>query len=225
MTELLRDVISSRLADVHTSIPGRVVSYDASTQTADVEIVILRADQAETGEVVHEPYPVVPNVPVAWPSGGGYSLQLALTSGDGVWLVFSEAATANWRDTGDVSPPGDLDRHDLSYPIAIPGARHKGQTLPSTTSALLSVPGGGTFTVSSGGAVAAVPRDDYLQAELDRIKSDISTLKSAIVSGFNALVGAPSGPIGSPAVLAFNGDAAAVPTDPGSTASVTLKAQ
>lgn len=180
MTELLREVIESRLADVHTSIPGRVVSYDASTQTADVEIVIFRADQAETGEVVHEAYPVVPNVPVAWPSGGGYSLQLPLAAGDGVWLVFSEAAVANWRDTGDVSPPGDLDRHDLSYPIAIPGARHKGQALPATTSALLTVPSGGSFAVSTaGGPAKAVAMAEEVNSNFQAIK-DLFTAWSPV---------------------------------------------
>lgn len=139
--ELLRTVIESRLADVHTSIPGRVVSYDGATQTADIEIVILRAEQAESGATVHETYPIVPNVPVGWPSGGGYSLQFPLEAGDGVWLVFSESAIAQWRETGDISPPGDLDRFDISYPIALPCARHNKQPLPEATVAMLKAPG------------------------------------------------------------------------------------
>jgi hypothetical protein len=139
--ELLREAIASALTDVHTSIPARVVSYDAATQTADCEIVILRAEQGESGATVHETYPIVPNVPVGWPSGGGYSLQFQLEAGDGVWLVFSEAAIAQWRETGDISPPGDLDRFDISYPIALPCARHSGQPLPEAMGAMLKAPG------------------------------------------------------------------------------------
>lgn len=149
--ELLREVIDSRLTELYTSIPARIVKYDATTQTADCEIVILRAETAESGATVHETYPVIPNVPVGWMSGGGYSLQFPLNKGDGVWLMFSMAATANWRETGEVSPPGDRDLHDISYPIAIPCARHNGQALPVATGALLTVPPGGSFNVSTGG--------------------------------------------------------------------------
>lgn len=139
--ELLRSVIESKLVDVHTSIPARVVKYDATTQTADCEIVVQRAEIAEDGATAIETYPIIPNVPVGWPSGGGYSLQFPLAKGDGVWLVFSEAAISGWRQTGEVSPPGDLDRHDISYPIALPCARHNKQPLPEATGAMLATPG------------------------------------------------------------------------------------
>lgn len=223
--ELLREVIESRLADVHTSIPGRIVSYDASTQTADVEIVVRRAERAESGAVVHEDYPVIQSVPVGWPHGGGYSLQFPLEAGDGVWLVFSEAATAQWRATGERSNPGDLDRHDISYPIALPCARHDGQPLPPGADALLTVPSGGSLSISTdGGAPEAIPRDDHLQAELQRIQSDLSTLKSAISAGFTA-VGEGGAASGNAANTAFQGASGAVPSTPGNTASDTLRAE
>lgn len=225
--ELLRNVIASYLSDVHTSIPGRIVKYDAATQTADVEIVVQRAEVAESGATVHETCPVIPNVPIGWPSGGGYSLQFPLAVGDGVWLVFSEASIANWRETGDVSPPGDLERHDISYPVALPCARHSKQPLPTATVALLTVPSGGTLNVSAGGSPVFVPRDDKLQTELNRIKDDLATLKSATSTAFGAISVA--------AGSAFNGTllcktpfdtaTSSVPSNPGSTASATLKAQ
>lgn len=223
--ELLREVIESRLADVHTSIPARIVSYDADKQVADCEIVIRRAEQTDSGSVVHEDYPVIPNVPVGWPSGGGYSLQFPLEKGDGVWLVFSEAAIAQWRETGELSAPGDLDRHDLSYPIALPCARHDGQPLPQGSDALLTVPSGGTLSVSTdGGTPQPIPRDDYLQTELDRINGHIDTLKTAIGTGFTA-VGAGTSANGPAGKSAFDTAAGSIPTGPGPTASDTLKAE
>lgn len=226
--ELIREAIESRLIDVHTSIPAQIVSYDPVTQTADCEICIKRAEIAESGGIIHELYPIIPNVPVGWTSGGGYSLQFTLNPGDCVWLVFSEAATGLWRTlagTGNgVEEPGDLDRHDISYPIALPCARHDMQVLPVATGALLTVPGGGTFSVSSGEASVFVPRDDKLQAELTRIKNDIASLKSAVSSGLNA-VGVGSAASGTAGAEAFDLAAATIPSNPGSTASATLKAQ
>jgi hypothetical protein len=223
--ELLRNVIASYLSDVHTSIPGRIVKYDAPSQTADVEIVVQRAEVAESGAVVHENYPVIPNVPIGWPSGGGYSFQFPLSPGDGVWLVFSEASIANWRETGDVSPPGDLERHDISYPIALPCARHRAQSLVSTTTARLTVPTGGSLHVTTVGSPGfALARDDKLQTELNRIKSDITTLKDAIVAGLTA-VGVGAAANGTTGATQFSTDAADVPSNVGSTASSTLTAQ
>lgn len=186
--ELLRTVIESRLADVHTSIPGRVVSYDAATQTADIEIVILRAEQAESGATVHETYPVIPNVPVGWPSGGGYSLQFPLDPGDGVWLVFSESATSGWRETGEVSPPGDLDRFDISYPIALPCARPSSKPLPAGTGALLTVPEGGSFAVSTAGDTPkAVAMAEEVNANFQAIKDLFTTWAPVASDGGAAL--------------------------------------
>jgi hypothetical protein len=225
--ELLREVIESRLADVHTSIPGRIVKYDAATQTADVEIVIQRAEQSESGTIVHETFPVIPNVPVGWQSGGGYSFQFPLAVGDGVWLLFSEAAIANWRETGDVSPPGDLDRFDISYPIALPCARPRSKALVTATTAYMVVPSGGSLRVtvdSPGNPAYAVPLDNRLQTELNRIKDDIASLKTAIGAGFTA-VGAGAAANGPAGKTAFDSSAIAIPSDVGTTASSTLKAQ
>lgn len=226
--ELLRSVVESILSDVHTSIPGRVVKYNATTQTADVEIVVQRAEIGASGAIVHETYPVIPNVPVGWMSGNGYSFQFTLAVGDGVWLVFSEAAIANWRETGELSPPGDTERHDLSYPIALPIARHSKQPLPlNGVGAMLRVPEGGSLNITSGSAPAFVPRDDRLQTELNRIKDDIATLKSAISDGFGA-INVAAGSAFNGATLCqtpFDGATASIPSNPGTTASATLKAQ
>ncbi len=121
LAQLILDAIDSRLLDVHTSITGRVQTYNATKQVADVVPCVKRAYLDADGGVVHEDLPVIPNVPVMWPRGGGFALHFPLKAGDHVELFFQEAAIASWRDTGDVCEPGDLRRHSLSYPIAIAG--------------------------------------------------------------------------------------------------------
>lgn len=118
LAELLGDSLGSALLDVHTALPAIVKSYDATKQTCDATPAVKRAIDEE-----FETLPVIPNVPVAWPAGGGYLLHFPLTAGDTVMLVFSEVAWSKFRGTGVVSEPDDLRRHSLSYPIAFPFAR------------------------------------------------------------------------------------------------------
>jgi hypothetical protein len=119
--ELLRLALDSRLLDVHTCMPGRVLTYNPLTQTANVVPVVRRAIAREDGSYAHEDLPVLHNVPVIFPRGGGCSFVLPIATGDHVWLMFSEAAMAQWRSTGQLANPGDVSRHDLSYPVALPG--------------------------------------------------------------------------------------------------------
>lgn len=187
IAEVIRAAIDSRLADVHTCLPGRVVSYDATKQQADVEIVVRSAVEASDGSTMHESYPVIPAVPVAWMRGGGYSLQFPLAKGDHVWLMFSEAAMGFWRTSGQVSVPGDLARHSLSYPIALPCIAPDSQILPSAAHALLSAPGGGKLVVSAGGETDAVALAGLVGDVLTALKGAIDS--AATTEGQNAGVG------------------------------------
>jgi hypothetical protein len=152
--EVLREALRSFALDVHTSIPGRVERYDAAKQVADVLPMIRRAVPKADGSYTYETLPVLPSVPVAWTRGGGYYMHFPLAPGDFVWLNFSEVGTAHWRETGDVSPPGDLTRHSLSYPVAHPVVAPVADAFADAPSgeAVLVVPPGGSLRVSQEGA-------------------------------------------------------------------------
>jgi hypothetical protein len=117
--EVISGAIDSRLLDLHTCIPGVVVGFDAVRQSVNVQPVIKRSIQNSDGEIVHEQLPIVHNVPIAFPGGGGYVMRFPIAAGDHVWLMFSEAAMSQWRTTGQIADPVDLRRHDLSYACAM----------------------------------------------------------------------------------------------------------
>lgn len=117
--EVITGAIESRLLDLHTCLPGKVVTFDPIGQSVDVQPMVKRAINSYDGELVHEELPIVHNVPIAFPGGGGYVMRFPVTAGDHVWLMFSEAAMSQWRTTGQISEPVDLRRHDLSYACAM----------------------------------------------------------------------------------------------------------
>jgi hypothetical protein len=124
LAELLRRVLEARLLDLHVALPGRVERYDAAQEVADVRPMLRRAiPSAETGEAVLETLPVIPSVPVCWPSGGGCAMTFPLAVGDPVELVFQDFdLDAYRRSGGDLSDPGVRSAHGLSGAVAIPCA-------------------------------------------------------------------------------------------------------
>jgi hypothetical protein len=172
--EIIQAALESRLLDVHTCLPGRVVSYNPATQTADIQPLVKRAIRSYAGELVHETLPVVHDVPVEWPGGGGFAMIFPVAPGDHMWLIFSEAATAKWRSTGQISEPGDLRRHDLSYACAVYSrgpASGALQPLSPSTQARMDCPN--PFVFGSQASAQFVALSNKVDAAMDLIKTHI----------------------------------------------------
>lgn len=181
--DVIRSAIESRLLDLHTAMPGKVVTWDPIGQSVNVQPVIKRAISTYDGEIDHEDLPIVHNVPVAFPGGGGYTMRFPITTGDHVWLMFSEAATARWRTTGQISEPGDLRRHDLSYACAMylpfatttEAAAAVASPLTPPTQARMDCPGPFVFADGSVGQALAtfVALADKVDAAMELIKNAV----------------------------------------------------
>lgn len=71
-----------------------------------------------------EPYPVLPNLRVAWPKFGGYVVAGALAPGDFVTILFDEWSCDLYRQNGASGTPQDpidLARHTIGSAVAYPG--------------------------------------------------------------------------------------------------------
>lgn len=195
LPEVLDDHRQAILGELHISMPGRVKSYDAAKQTAEIIPCVRGTIPDGDGNTLHEDLPVIPNVPIAWPRGGGFYMHFPLAVGDHVWLVFNTTSFAQWRATGEVSDPGDLRRGTLSYPWAYPGAAPDAQAL-SDAPAGQAVLGGGVFRVGGPSAVFVSQATKVDQA-LAQLKAAISSAASTEagasgLGGMTALLGALS---------------------------------
>lgn len=118
LTEAIQQMIETSLANVNTSLPGKIVSYNAATNRAVVKPDLPKA--IAVGESLESPQII--EVPVVWGSsnGGKSSLTMPLQPGDGVLLHFQQRSIENWLD-GKMIMPDDPRQHDLSDCIAVPG--------------------------------------------------------------------------------------------------------
>lgn len=117
LSSALDAYMASALSAVHTSLPGRVVKYDAGSHRATVQPSIrMLMDNGVQVEL-----PELLDVPVIFPSSQFFDLDFPLDKGDGVLLVFQEQDISSWKDGKDMSTPATASRFSLDCAIAIPG--------------------------------------------------------------------------------------------------------
>ena len=117
MAQSIRFAIRQSLKDLYTCMPGIVESYDAETQRAVVKgalrVVTTKKEEIER-EAIH-------NVPVMFPSGGGFSMTFPLEQGDPVLLLYSQRGLTNWKKTLGVAAPDTIGFFSEKDAFAIPG--------------------------------------------------------------------------------------------------------
>jgi hypothetical protein len=131
LQDLLARFRESLVSDLHTSLPGKVVRYDAATQKADVQPLIKERYTDESGAQQSRELPVIPSVPVQFPGAGGYRITFPVAVGDTGLIMFAEASLDKWLVSGGTVDPAEERRHDLTDAIFLPGLRDFGHALTS----------------------------------------------------------------------------------------------
>ena len=117
MDRYLQQVIDNSLKEVHTCLPGKIVSFDTSTQIAEIQPLIKRKFIDDDIRDL----PLCINCPVMFPRGGGFIITFPVQAGDECLVMFSERALDTWLQSGDTQTPLDTRRHSLSDAIAVLG--------------------------------------------------------------------------------------------------------
>ncbi len=167
--ELLNRVMASVVAEIHTSQPGVIESYDRINQVADIKPVV---------QLAGEELPVLPNIPVIWPRGGDGYLHLPLDAGDTGLIVSCEVDVGTWRARGQAGNPGDNGRHELAFSVFVPGLVASGDTLNTASGA--TILGGSDVRLGGDSAVEKV-----ILGESNR--DAITTWAAAVSTAFSTL--------------------------------------
>lgn len=124
LADNIKQGVDNRIKDLHTSMPGIIQSFDAEKQTASVQPAIRRIFISRQGDdeiLAPHDLPILINVPVQFPRGGGFSLTFPVKKGDECLLVFAERSLDQWHKFGGVRDPGARRFHSLSDATAFVG--------------------------------------------------------------------------------------------------------
>ena len=117
-TELLEQAKNNAMMDVRVSMPARIVSFDAATKTASVEIGLKMVNADDT----QSDYPPLVDCPCIFTRGGGFHLVHPYKAGDKGIVLFSDRCFDGWFQAGQVAPPMDFRVHSMSDAYFIGGA-------------------------------------------------------------------------------------------------------
>jgi len=148
MADVIKYAIENRLVDLHTCMPGTVVSYDPSLQKADVRPDFKR--KLRTGEVAE--MPTIKGVPVRMPRTGKAFIHLPLKAGDKVTLHFHERSLEEWKDSGgSVDPSTESRKHAITDAYAEVGGYPFSDAVAGDSSNILIVNDKAKVTVQPNG--------------------------------------------------------------------------
>lgn len=121
-------------SSLRVALPGIIQSFDADAVTCVVQPAIKGsvrdADDASSSLTL----PLLVDVPVVFPRGGGCSMTFPLTKGDECLLLFSDRCIDFWWQNGGVQEPVDLRQHDLSDAFALVGPQSQAQKISAISS-------------------------------------------------------------------------------------------
>jgi hypothetical protein len=122
----VKALLHQERADIWTSLPSIVQSYNPAANTVSVQPAIMAQFRQQNGANVDEKWvdvklPVLVDCPVFFPGGGGFVATFPLKVGDEGGVLFSARCIDSWWQSGGVQKQAEIRMHDLSDGMFIPG--------------------------------------------------------------------------------------------------------
>lgn len=137
----IRDAINAALAGLWVSIPCIVESYDEEAVTITAQPTIQLQVGQPDGSIMLVDIPLLQDVPVMFPRGGGCTMTFPIKPGDECLVVFASRCIDGWWQSGGIQPPMENRKHDLSDGFAWFGPQsqpNKISNISATTAQLRS---------------------------------------------------------------------------------------
>ena len=117
LEDILDGAISDALFNFNCHKVGIIESFDATTQTATIQLVDKSTKVYSDSEELIS-YPVLAQVPVIVFKGQNGGLTIPITKGDTCFIFFNDRDLDNWFTDGLIQKPNTTRTHDLSDGVA-----------------------------------------------------------------------------------------------------------
>lgn len=132
--ETLRIAMDGQQATLWTAMPCLITSVNFAKMTCEAQPAIQGTVTTEDGTQKSVNLPLLVDVPIVFPSAGGFTITLPLTIGDEVLVVFASRCIDAWWQSGGINRPMEARMHDLSDGFAIPGPKSQPHVIPNISS-------------------------------------------------------------------------------------------
>ena len=137
--EIERQKSEDLKAQIRVAMPAIVTSVDLGRQVVSVRPAIMGKLRGYEGNVTEVQYPVLTEVPIAFPRAGGLCITYPVAEGDECLVVFADTCIDFWWQSGGVQSPKDSRSHDLSDAIAIFGLSSQPRKLSDVSSNAIEI--------------------------------------------------------------------------------------
>ena len=117
--ESLRMALDALQSKIFTALPGVITAVNLAANTVSVQSTIQGQVQNQEGSYSNTNMPLLVDVPICFPKGGGFAVTFPVEAGDEVLVVFASRCIDGWWQSGGVSPPAEDRMHDLSDGFAV----------------------------------------------------------------------------------------------------------
>ncbi|WP_097301757.1 Gp138 family membrane-puncturing spike protein, partial [Escherichia coli] len=114
---------------IRVALPGVIQSFDPDAMTAVVQPAIRSVEKDNDGNRITQNYPLLVDVPVVFPRGGGCTLTFPVKAGDECLMIFADRCIDFWWQNGGIQEPVDDRMHDLSDAFCIVGPQSQARKI------------------------------------------------------------------------------------------------
>lgn len=181
--ESLRIAMDGRLISLWTAIPGIIQSVKIDAMTCVVQPSVQEIVVNQSGIAKPINLPLLLDVPIVFPSGGGFSVTFPLAVNDEVLVLFSARCIDAWWETGGIQQAAESRMHDLSDAFAIPGPKSLPNTIGSISSSKLQIRNdAGTVYFQIGTKFAMKNATTDLNTVLSALASALTTFSTGLTT-------------------------------------------